>query len=298
MATDSVQSFVLGNVEVIRVVEWQGPFAPASAMIEGVPDGVWSENKDWLVPDHWNPESNLLVMAVQTWVLRSSGRTVLVDTGVGLARERPASPPFHNWQSDLVAALGRAGIEPDKVDVVVNTHLHLDHIGGNTVRTDDNWAPAFPNAEYIIPAADDFHFGPQNSFAQPDGQTIYNDSVRPIHEAGQAVLWEESHRIDEHLAVEAAPGHTPGSSVLRLASGTDRAVFVGDLVHTPVQILHPMCNSVACQVPDQSAVSRVRILQRAADQRELVVPGHFGGPGALEVRADAGRFSLGAWASV
>ncbi|WP_394816701.1 MBL fold metallo-hydrolase [Streptomyces lonegramiae] len=72
-----------------------------------------------------------------------------------------------------------------------------------------------------------------------DDRLIYEDNIAPIHRAGQTVLWNGSHRIDQHLTLESASGHTPGSSVLRLASGSDRAVFVGDLLHSPVQILPP-----------------------------------------------------------
>jgi glyoxylase-like metal-dependent hydrolase (beta-lactamase superfamily II) len=112
------------------------------------------------------------------------------------------------------------------------------------------------------------------------------------------VRWDGFHRIDEHLTLESAPGHMPGSSVLRLASSGDRAVFVGDLLHSPVQILRPCCNSNACLDPEQAVASRLRILQRAADQRELLVPAHFAGDaGAVEVRRGRDGFTLGPWAT-
>ncbi|TDC75656.1 MBL fold metallo-hydrolase [Streptomyces hainanensis] len=300
MANESVQGIVLGDVEVIRVVEWQGPFVSTADLVPDADAEMWKDNEEWLAPDHWEPETDRMVVAVQTWVLRSGGRTVLVDTGVGHGRERPDSPPFHHWRGDLLGALARAGVHPRDVDVVVNTHLHIDHVGGNTVDAAGEWVPAFPNARYLVPAADDFHFGPDNAYGgsrQQDGRQIYEDSVAPVHRAGQVVLWDGVHRIDEHLTLESAPGHTPGSSVLRLASGGDRAVFVGDLVHSPVQILHPSCNSGACRAPAQAAASRRRILQRAADERELLVPAHFGGAGAVEVRGEGGGFVLGPWAA-
>lgn len=147
-----------------------------------------------------------------------------------------------------------------------------------------------PRAQYLVPAADDFHYGPDNAYGggvQEVDRLVYEDSVAPVHRAGQAVLWEGHHRIDAHLTLESAPGHTPGSSVLRLSSGADRAVFVGDLLHSPVQILDPCHNSAACLDPEQAAASRRRILGRAAEERELLVPAHFGGAGALEVRGTA-----------
>ncbi|WP_328643360.1 MBL fold metallo-hydrolase [Streptomyces canus] len=300
MKSEILKSIVLGDVEVIRVVEWQGAFAPARGLVPESGAQVWKDNEDWLAPDHWEPDSDRAVVALQTWVLRSGGRTVLVDTGVGNGRERPGSAKFHHWQGDFLGRLARAGVRPDDVDVVVNTHVHGDHVGWNTIGVDGGWAPTFPNARYLIPAADDFHFGPDNSYGnglREDDRLIYEDSIMPVHRAGQTVLWDGTHRIDEHLTLESAPGHTPGSSVLRLASGSDRAVFVGDLLHSPVQILTPSCNSCFCLDAEQAVASRRRILQRAADEGELVVPAHFGGAGAVEVRQEGDAFTLGRWAA-
>lgn len=105
------------------------------------------------------------------------------------------------------------------------------------------------------------------------------------------------HRIDEHLVLAPAPGHTPGSSVLRVASRGERAVFVGDLLHSPVQILRPECSSCFCLDPRQAAGTRRRELERAADERALVIPAHFAGAGAVEVRRARDGFTLHRWAA-
>lgn len=298
---DRVQNIVLGDVEVIRAIEWYEPFLPTTEFLPGAADGVWTRNADWLAPDHWQPESDRIVIALQSWILRSGGRTVLVDTGAGNRRDRPGMAPyFDQRESDLLALVAEAGVQPQDVDVVVNTHMHVDHVGGNTVDAGGGWVPAFPRAQYLISAADDAHFGPDNASAEGLGvvdRLVYEDSVAPIREAGQAVLWDGHYTIDEHLSLEPAPGHTPGNSVLRLKSGSDRAVFAGDVMHSPVQIVDPCCNSASCHKPQQAAATRRRILERAADERELLIPGHFGGAGALEVRRSNGGFALGEWAN-
>ncbi|MEV6674812.1 MBL fold metallo-hydrolase [Streptomyces sp. NPDC051162] len=300
MENESVQRIVLGDVEVTRVVEWQEAFAPARGIVPESDAALWKDNEDWLAPDHWDPETDMATVALQTWVLRSGGRTVLVDTGVGNDRERPGSPRFHHWKGDFLEKLALAGIRPQDVDIVVNTHIHGDHVGWNTMDAEGEWVPTFPNAQYLIPAADDFHFGPDNSYGgglREVDRLIYEDSVAPVHRAGQAVLWDGSHRIDEHLTLESAPGHTPGSAVLRLSSRGDRAVFVGDLLHSPVQILTPSCNSCFCLDAERAVASRRRIIERAAAERELIVPAHFGGAGAVEVRREGAGFALGRWAA-
>ncbi|MEU7556167.1 MBL fold metallo-hydrolase [Streptomyces sp. NPDC044571] len=295
---ESKQGILLGEVEINRVVEWQGAFAPARTLVPDAQAELWKDSEAWLAPDHWEPGSDRAVLALQTWIVRSAGRTVLIDTGVGNGRERPGSPQFHQRQGDFLGDLARAGVRPQEVDIVVNTHIHGDHVGWNTVAADGGWTPAFPNAQYLIPAADDAYFGPDNGYGKglrEDDRLIYEDSIAPVHRAGQAVLWEGVHRIDEHLTLESAPGHTPGSSVLRLRSGSERAVFAGDLLHSPVQILEPSCNSCFCLDAEAAAASRRRILERACDEGELLIPAHFAGAGAVEVRRAGGGFTAGRW---
>jgi glyoxylase-like metal-dependent hydrolase (beta-lactamase superfamily II) len=293
--TSTPQRIAVGDVEIIRVVEWQGPFAPAADLVPQSAPQMWQDGGTLLAPDHYEPARGLAVMALQTWVVRSAGLTVLVDTGIGNGRERPESPDFHQRQSDLLGDLARAGIRPQDVDVVVNTHFHADHVGGNTTGQAEEWVPAFPNARYLLPAADDHHFGPGGGYGggrSPDDRLMYEDSIAPVHRAGQARLWDGTLRIDAHLTLESAPGHTPGSGVLQVASRGERAVFAGDLLHNPVQILHPSCNSCFCMDPVQAAASRRRILERAADEGELVIPAHFAGPGAVRVHRRGGAFGF------
>ncbi|WP_067670379.1 MBL fold metallo-hydrolase [Nocardia miyunensis] len=298
---ESSQSIVLGDVEIFRVIEWRGPLMPGPDLLPDTTERTWRDNAEWLAPDHWDPGTELTVAAVQTWVLRSGGRTILIDTGVGNDRERPSRELFNRRHTDFPDRLERAGVRPEEVDIVVNTHLHGDHVGWNTHDVHGEWAPAFPNARYLIPAADEAYFGPGNNYAsghRPDDRLLYEDSIAPVHRAGQSVLWEDSYRIDENLTLEPAPGHTPGSSVVRLASGADRAVFVGDMVHSPLQLLNPSCSSCLCLDPREAAITRRRVVERAADERELVIPAHLGGSGAVEVRRAGGGFVLGEWAAM
>ncbi|MFJ8043311.1 MBL fold metallo-hydrolase [Kitasatospora sp. NPDC096147] len=295
MSIESAPRILLGDVEAIRIVEYRGPFRPAAELVPQAPAALWREHADRLAPDHWDPATDMAVMALQTWVLRSGGRTVVVDTGVGDGRERPDAPQFHRRQGRFLELLAEAGIRPEEVDTVVNTHLHADHVGWNTRWEDGSWVPTFPNAEYLLHAADHTALGPDNDYGQGASTTarlLYEDSIAPVRRAGQLVLWDGRHAIDRDLVLEPAPGHTPGSAVLRLTSGGERAVFVGDLVHSPVQILEPAHNSCFCQDPAAAAASRRRILERAADLRELVFPAHLSGPGATEVRRHGSGFTL------
>lgn len=123
---------------------------------------------------------------------------------------------------------------------------------------------------------------------------VYTDSITPVLD--RAVLWEGGYRIDDHLTLEPAPGHTPGSSLVRLASGFEQAVFVGDMLHSPVQILEPAYNSCFCHDPQQAAETRRQVLGHAAKAGQLVIPAHFAGAGAAWIQPDADGFALTKWA--
>ncbi|MGE7388009.1 MBL fold metallo-hydrolase [Streptomyces sp. NPDC004126] len=294
--TDTIE---LGSVSVTRVREYYGPLGlTPHEFIPGSSEDVWSEHAGWLRPDFADGEPPVSRVALQTWVLRSEGRVILVDTGGGNHKARPGTP-WDRQETAFLDELARAGVEPQDVDLVINTHLHGDHVGWNTRLDGDVWVPTFPNARYLINRNDFEFWNPANGHPSVlgDGNAgVFEDSVAPVHEAGQVVLWEDGHRIDANLRLDLAAGHTPGSSVLTLASGGDRAVFVGDLLHSPVQIMEPDANSCFCEDAAQSRATRRRLLGWAADHNALLVPAHFGSHGALEVARDAGAFAVKGWA--
>jgi glyoxylase-like metal-dependent hydrolase (beta-lactamase superfamily II) len=295
-----METIKLGDVSVTRVREFYGSVEMTPGVFFPESSGrVWDDNADWLRPRFLDADTGHVHSAIQTWLLRSEGRTILVDTGVGNHKERPYAPIWGHLKTDFLGNLARAGVAPEDVDIVINTHLHIDHVGWNTRLHDRAWVPTFPNATYLMPRADFDFWNPENGLPTVLGrgnQNVFEDSVLPVHRAGQTLLWEGSHRIDASLRLDPAPGHTPGSSVLTLTSGADRAVFVGDLMHSPVQILEPDANSCFCEDPAGARATRRRILGWAADHNALVLPAHFPGHSALEVTRRADAFAIKGWA--
>ncbi|MFD0903867.1 MBL fold metallo-hydrolase [Actinomadura sediminis] len=294
-----MQEIMLGDVSVTRVVEYYGSVEMSpDVFFPEAPERAWREHGSWLEPDFVDPASNVCVSAIQTWVLRSEGRTILVDTGVGNHKDRPYAPVWSRRDTDFLGELARAGVRPEDVDLVVNTHLHVDHVGWNTRLDGRAWVPTFPNAAYLMPRRDFDFWNPANGHASRLGrgnQNVFEDSVAPVHEAGLALLWDDAHVIDGNLRLELAPGHTPGSSVLALESGGDRALFVGDLLHTPLQFVEPDANSCFCEDPAEARATRRRLFGRAHETGALVLPAHLGGHGAAEVARDGDGFAIKAW---
>ncbi|WP_158893337.1 MBL fold metallo-hydrolase [Amycolatopsis anabasis] len=294
-----MDTITLGNVEITRVVELTARGLPRDFVFPDVALDHWQRHENWLAPEFLDPAADEVRTMIQTWLIRSEGRTILIDTGIGNGRERPYMPFFAHLDTNYLDELAAAGVRPEDVDVVINTHVHGDHVGWNTVLADREWRPTFPNAEYLIARADFEYWNPENEIRTRSGrqsQNVFEDSVAPVHRAGQTVLWEGDHYdVDANLRIVPAPGHTPGSAVVRLRSGTEHAVFAGDLLHSPLQIAEPDCGPSFDEDEAQARVARRRLLEWTADHNALLFPAHFPGAGAAEVRRDGGKFAVKEW---
>lgn len=290
----------LGNVEITPVVDIPTTPIPRDFIFPGVPFERWEAEKDLLVPDHWEPDSDVIKFVMRTWLVRSEGKTILVDTGVGNGKDRPNLPMQANLKTDFLANLADAGVQPGDVDYVLLTHLHGDHVGWNTYFDGSQWAPTFPNARYVASRADYDFFGPANGSASrsaPLMLNVFEDSVAPVERAGLLTLWENEFVVDGNLTIDPSPGHTPGSSVITLTSGTDQAVFVGDLLHTPLQLSLPECCPVLDENEAKATATRRSILGWAADHNALLLPAHIAEAGAMTIERRGDRFAIRDWAT-
>jgi len=158
------------------------------------------------------------------YLIRSQGKTVLCDTGVG--------PGPHAWlggaTGNLVPDMQSKGVDPAEVDFVVFTHLHGDHVGWNLT----GGKPTFPNAKYLVPQAD-WDFFSANVASNPQVQLI-----QPLKDMGIMDLVSGEHTITSELTTYPTPGHTPGHQSLLINSDGQRAIVTGDLAHHPAQVDH------------------------------------------------------------
>jgi glyoxylase-like metal-dependent hydrolase (beta-lactamase superfamily II) len=218
-------------------------------------------------------------------------------------------PALDHLNTGFLDALHSAGIERADVDVVVNTHIHSDHVGWNTMLHEGAWAPTFPNARYVLPAADYRHFEPEGTAAkrspsteeeaaqQRGDQLVFADSVLPVGDAGQLIQWSDDYQISPSLRLRPAAGHTPGSSVLWLDAGRP-AVFVGDLTHSPLQLRRPAEPCAFDIDADAAAATRSRIFTEAAEAGAAVIPAHYPGHGGAVIRSatdGSERFDVERW---
>ena len=146
---------------------------------------------------------------------------------------------------------------------------------GTTRWVDGRWEPTFPNARYVFTGIDLDSL--QAKHAGGDGQYVhvYQDSVKPILDAGLADLVAPDHVVEDGIRFEPAPGHTPGQVNIRISSDGEEALVTADVIHHPIQARHPGWNSRACEHRPTAIATRRAIFEGVADRDTLVLPAHF-----------------------
>ncbi|MFC0204591.1 MBL fold metallo-hydrolase [Novosphingobium soli] len=247
---------------------------------------------DWLCPDHLDPSMATVRLGMKSWLVRAGGRTILVDTCIGQHKERPRHPAWHRRASDrLLRELSHAGLAPTDIDLVLCTHLHADHVGWNTRLEDGRWVPTFPRARYAMSRREmeDWRARARHS-AEPVNHGAFADSILPVVDAGLALFVTAGDALAEGVTVEALPGHTAEHFGLHVDRPQGAALFCGDAIHSPVQLLVPEWTSAFCGDPDLAIATRIAMLDRAAHEGLELYPAHFRGAGSLRIRRHGGAF--------
>ena len=275
----------LGEVGITAVVEIDRSFNRTGAMLpDSTPEAI-ARHFHWLKPAFFDERVDDLGSRIQSYVVRTPEHTVLIDTCVGNDKSREEAPLWHRRQGTFLDDLRKAGVAPEQVDLVVCTHLHVDHVGWNTHLVDGRWMPTFPRARYLF-------CGEEWEYWRHERDECIADSVRPVVEAGLADLVQPTHAIDRWLRLEPTPGHTPGHVSVRLATQAGEAVFAGDLMHRVVQVAEPQWSSRFCYEPARAAATRRAFVERFADSGVLILPAHFPAPGYIVREGGQTRFSL------
>ncbi len=280
--------FRLGDVTVCRVGEMLSPGFDPAFLFPAFDPAVFDEDPQLRGPAFWDAATGRLMSSMQSWLVRTGRETVLIDTGCGNGKVRtePAFRRFHDLSLPYLETLQAAGARPEDVTMVINTHLHVDHVGWNTRLQDGRWVPAFPNARYLIGRREWAHWqDPAGGPAlQPEGVAAIEDSVQPVWDAGLVDLIDDGDEVAPGMVARAAPGHTAGQLAVSLRSAGESGLFTADVFHQPMQIVRPDWNSRYCEVPDAAIATRRRILAEAAAAGTVLFPSHPGAPHAGRVR--------------
>ena len=280
----------LGELTIDRVVEFEQPEFDIYEFFPDATPELLAPHLDWLVPRVLDPATDKLVMPMQTYVVRTPRHTILIDTCIGHDKTLAFRPNWHKRTGGTyLADLKALGVAPESGDYVMCTHLHPDHGGWNTRLVDGRWAPTFPNAKYVM-ARDELTYWEASH--KHKRRWVYTESVLPVVEAGQALVVDSDHALDDNVWLEPSPGHTPGHVSVRLSSNGAGAVMCGDLIHSPIQCVYPHWNSMVCIDPEQARKTRADFLDRYCDSAVRVLTAHFPAQsiGRITPHGDAYRF--------
>ncbi|WP_158628924.1 MBL fold metallo-hydrolase [Dyella choica] len=179
-----------------------------------------------------------------------------------------------------------AGWSRDGVDAVVCTHLHVDHVGWNTMLENGKWVPTFPKARDLI-GRQEYEFW--RTYDDEAQRTMLGDSIKPIFDAGLVQLVEPDHVISPEIRLTPFIGRTPGHVSVMIESEDECAVITGDMTHHPCQLAHPDW-MFGDSDPEAAVLTRLRPFAEWADQPILVIGTHFAAPAAGHVVRDAAAF--------
>ena len=280
-----MSTWQIGDVSITKVLEMEKHW-PFSALLPGAEDVV--DEFEWLKPDFVTEEGKMK-LSIHALLIESEGLTIIVDTCCGNNKQRPGAIAFDNLETDFIEELEKAGYKPEDVDVVISTHLHVDHVGWNTTLVDGTWVPTFPNAEYLF-VKDELDYW---SSEPQDYGPVFEDSVQPILDAGMATIIDVDHEITGEIGLELTAGHTPGHVSVTIDSQDESGLVTGDMTHHPVQFAKPDLASSADWNQEMSTATRLEAYERWSDGR-LIIGTHFAGrtAGILVAQENSWRFEV------
>lgn len=287
----------LGRMTVHKIHEMDSP-TPMLDQLPGVTAADVARLKKWYTPQDDeltdDLETSRMTFGLHSFVIEVDSRRILVDSCCGNHKDRSLSEA-HQLNTRYLDNLLAAGFAPEDIDMVMCTHLHFDHVGWNTRLENGKWVPTFPNARYLFGKKDYDYF-----VSNPQGEEIHNeaflDSIVPVMDAGKGELVDEdyiAHReIGDGIWLEPAFGHSPGCCTINAEVGGPPAIFWGDVVHHPLQMIRFDLPFAFDADPAQASKTRVGVMKRAAEQDLLCFPAHFrlNSAGKVKVDGDAYRY--------
>ena len=262
------------------------PLRIGSLLLQPVSDGILNMDPTNIFadapPEEWRARVPLdaegrVPLALTCLLVRVGDRRILVDTGFGHRPERPEVGQLANSLADL-------GVSAEDIDTVVISHPHGDHIGGAAAGSGDSATPTYPSARYWMGQADWDHFSDPEMLAQRG----LADKLPPLARAQRLDLADGEQEIAPGVRLLPLPGHTPGHMGVAFTAGQEMAVYVGDLVHHPLQIEHPEWSPVFDALPPLSRETRRQLVERTCRERSLILSYHLPFPGI-------GRVEAGGW---
>jgi glyoxylase-like metal-dependent hydrolase (beta-lactamase superfamily II) len=255
-----MQQITLGNFELTAISDGVYPL-DGGALFGIVPKVLWSKR---VAVD----ERNLVPTGLNSVLVRTGEKTILIETGIG--NKLPEKMvQLYGQPAKLLDNLGAAGAAPEDIDIVINTHLHFDHCGWNTVRRNGAVTPTFPKATYYVQEGEWKHAHE----GLRDSVSYFHENYDPLIESGQMQLLRGDREIVPGVSVQVFPGHTRDMQAVIIQSGGQTACYISDLIPTSA---HVEINWVMAfdLYPMETIESRKRYYSRAIPEEWLTMFTH------------------------
>jgi glyoxylase-like metal-dependent hydrolase (beta-lactamase superfamily II) len=270
----------LGNFE-LTIVSDGTYFLDGGTLFGVVPKIMWSKK---VTAD----EQNRVTVGLNALLIRTGKKNILIETGIG-NKLSDKLLRIYGQPARLLDNLHTAGVAPENIDIVINTHLHFDHCGWNTVRCGDRIVATFPNATYYAQRGEWQHGRLQ---LERDAISYISPNYDPVIESGQMVLLNGDHEILPGIAVKLFPGHTANMQAVVVTSGGQTACYISDLIPTSAHLDLTWVTGVDL-FPLTSIESRKQYYAQAIPERWLTVFTHDDQtPWGYVERGERGRLGL------
>ena len=268
--------FLIGDLELLVVSD--GVIRQdAGATFGLVPRVMWEP----YVPDI--DEKYRLEVGLNSLIIRGGGKTVLVDTGCGTKTKRAPGAMGIEKSGALFESMHKEGVAPEEIDIVINSHLHFDHCGGNTVNDGGRVRPAFPRARYLIQK------GEWDAAMQPNDRTrgtYLAENFEPLEAAKQVELVDGDAEILPGVRMTRAPGHTEDHVIVEVDSGGHYGIYIGELSQHPVQLERLAWISAFDIMPVVSLETKKRFVEKSLEKNATIISVHHEYPGLGRLRSE------------
>ena len=255
-----VSSFAVGDIRLTMIPDGYYRCDPLATF-------VGSTQADWDANEHLLDERGRIVMTMGALLVElPSGERALMDLGFGPRTVILADVGMEFWGGRLVASLASVGLAPADIDVVLYSHLHLDHVGWTTDRAAGSLT--FDRARHIVARTEWEHWKGSPGTGGPSAADLAARDARVELTDGEATVLPG-------IVMVPTPGHTPGHCSFLVTSRTERAVVLGDAIHCPLEISHPEWAFTGDANPEAARTAREAILRELDEPHTAVVGPHF-----------------------
>jgi glyoxylase-like metal-dependent hydrolase (beta-lactamase superfamily II) len=233
MSDTASYTVVIGKYRLDPVAEFEGPRMPPTAMFTKSDPQHLARLLERAPAGSYDKAANQLFTSVHTWLVRDdAGMVLLVDTCFGNLKNRlPTHPFFHMQKNDWLSKLAALGIQPEDVTHVINTHLHLDHVGWNTRLVDGVWKPTFHRARHIMPRLEVNLVKAGKWMRHEVNLRSIADSVLPVIDAGLADFVDPEFQVASNIRLLPCYGHSPGMLLVEISGGSKGVIAGGGPLH-------------------------------------------------------------------